>query len=263
MHDKLSQAVKLYDNLLSEQLARPSWRAAPSQQYGLPTRSQTLESYQPQYAYATVPPMAAQPQQVQSPMQQHPYAMSAPPEPQSWAPQQHSDPAVPQWQQTAPVSQPQQPYLSAAPPPHQSTYSPQLNQQQQYQSAPPPPQQHAAPASSPYFAGPSPPQSYATSPAAVVHSPATYGAPQHPSPAQGRAPGLSRHNTLQAQPTRQPVYQQQRPASMIAPPSQSPLPLFPTAPTSNPQQYSMDMFSPPQGLIEQTEKKEAALISFD
>ncbi|KAI0717516.1 hypothetical protein C8T65DRAFT_111586 [Cerioporus squamosus] len=30
MHEKLSQAVKLYDKLLTEQLSRPSWRASPS-----------------------------------------------------------------------------------------------------------------------------------------------------------------------------------------------------------------------------------------
>src|ERR1700710_303733 len=31
MHDKLSQAVKLYDKLLTEQVSRPTWRRSPQQ----------------------------------------------------------------------------------------------------------------------------------------------------------------------------------------------------------------------------------------
>ncbi|KAJ2973342.1 hypothetical protein NUW54_g12082 [Trametes sanguinea] len=37
MHEKLSQAVKLYDKLLTEQLSRPAWRAAPAQQQDGPS----------------------------------------------------------------------------------------------------------------------------------------------------------------------------------------------------------------------------------
>ncbi|KAI0932932.1 hypothetical protein AcW1_000097 [Taiwanofungus camphoratus] len=47
MHEKLSQAVKLYDNLLTEQVTRPSWRTAPA----APSTSyqQVNAGYAPQY----------------------------------------------------------------------------------------------------------------------------------------------------------------------------------------------------------------------
>ncbi|KAF8530931.1 hypothetical protein JB92DRAFT_2578725, partial [Gautieria morchelliformis] len=47
MHDKLSQAVKLYDQLLTEQISHPTWRATSSSQqthHRLPSRYHTVDS---------------------------------------------------------------------------------------------------------------------------------------------------------------------------------------------------------------------------
>ncbi|KAK2459776.1 hypothetical protein APHAL10511_008208 [Amanita phalloides] len=48
MHEKLSQAVKLYDQLLTEQIAQPRWRSQPVNMYHAPTNGVAV-NIQPQW----------------------------------------------------------------------------------------------------------------------------------------------------------------------------------------------------------------------
>ncbi|QRW05797.1 vacuolar protein sorting-associated protein 27 [Ceratobasidium sp. AG-Ba] len=102
MHDKLSQAVKLYDKLLTEQVERASWRyqsayaQSPAQQYGPP------QQYGQPQQYAPPPQQYGQPQQYAPPPQQPVDQASH----QVYAPQ-------PPMQQAAPVPPAPQQYPSA------------------------------------------------------------------------------------------------------------------------------------------------------
>lgn len=63
MHEKLSQAVKLYDKLLTEQLSRPAWRAGPSAAPYSPQYQQvngTYSQWQPELQAQQVPSTPAQ-----------------------------------------------------------------------------------------------------------------------------------------------------------------------------------------------------------
>ncbi|KAJ7171696.1 hypothetical protein C8R43DRAFT_979077 [Mycena crocata] len=202
MHDKLSQAVKLYDKLLTEQVVHPRWRSP--QPVANPPYQQANSSYST--GYNTVngyTQWQTPPNPVEAPQQ--------PPQQQQYAPH---EPAPPQWfsqqpQYTEP--QPQQPQY--APPPPAQHYSAAAN-------APPPPQfvppQASALPAQQYQPGPShtlPPVSYAPQPQSQPSAPSFQQSPYAQSPPpqlqyvssppatphippQSHSPTLSRHNTV-------------------------------------------------------------------
>ncbi|KAH7103207.1 ubiquitin binding protein [Auriculariales sp. MPI-PUGE-AT-0066] len=230
MHDKLSQAVKLYDSLLSEQLARPAWR--PQSQYAAPARSQTHHHQPQQYGYAAsyapapvaappAPPMSAPISHAQSGWSTNPIGESSA---SAFAPSPAPEP-MQHWQPVSIAPQHVQPSV---------VYAPQTIQSPVYASATSPP-----PA----------PLSYAPAPAPQAYAPAPV--PTSP-PMVPRSTGLARHNTVHSAPA-------QRAAAILAAPAAPAAPLFPTVPAANPQYGIM---SPPNSM-EQTERKEAQLISFD
>ncbi|KAJ7051165.1 hypothetical protein C8F01DRAFT_1176025 [Mycena amicta] len=238
MHDKLSQAVKLYDKLLTEHVVQPRWQSpqpyqpyaqqqwqapqsAPPQQtqYALPAEQPQWyaqqqqpqytgsQQYQPQYA----PPPPVQQYSPSPPVQQPQYQQPGPSQPVTYAPQPHvAQPTAPSFQQ---------PTYAQSPPPQPTAPS---FQQSVYAPAPPPAQ--------PQYASP-PPQTH--SPTLSRHN--TIAAPTYASaPPTANPAYLSRSNTVatQRQPSVQHVYQQPQQ------PQQS-LPAFPVAPTSTPQTFSL------------------------
>ncbi|KAJ6573830.1 vacuolar sorting-associated protein Vps27 [Mycena vulgaris] len=206
MHDKLSQAVKLYDKLLTEQVVHPRWRSP--QPVANPPYQQANSSYSTGYNTANG----------YTQWQAPPNAVEAPPQQQQYAPRPES--AQPQWLPQQPqYAEPQHQQPQYAPPPPAQQYSP-------IPSAPPPPQFVQAPAQPQYQAGPSqpvPPVSYAPQPQPPPsappfqqqHQPITYTQsppplqPQYtsnPAPPQSHSPTLSRHNTVAyASPSSPPV----------------------------------------------------------
>ncbi|KAJ3753293.1 hypothetical protein EV360DRAFT_53711 [Lentinula raphanica] len=184
MHEQLSQAVRLYDQLLSQQVAHPRWRPPeasgmyqnPSTSYAPPVNgySQWGPAYQvpnsppqPQSSYfpTNAPPQQSQsqwyPQQPISPQMQQPQAASPSttypqsmyqaPTPYTSAPvQQYSIPPQQQLTPSAPPMQPPSQVASVSPTP--VPHAPQATSLQQYSSATPvqqysslPQQQYAAP----------------------------------------------------------------------------------------------------------------------
>ncbi|RPD59463.1 ubiquitin binding protein [Lentinus tigrinus ALCF2SS1-6] len=260
MHEKLSQAVKLYDKLLTEQLSRPSWRAGPS---AVP--QQDTGAYAPQYqtVNGTYSQWHHQPsQQVPATPVQPTSYFSPTPAPQANGAYATSPPAEqPQHQmfqpQTAPILSPSSPSIQ-----------PRYGQEGLPYGAmsPPPvsvPQYGAAPTAAP---APLPVSFQQPSAASAPPAPPVQSQPQpHLQPPQTQAPSappLSRHNTLSG-------YQQQQSiangylarsntvASSSHAPAQLqqlqqmsvPLPSFPQVPNVVPQ------YAPPE-----PERKEALLI---
>ncbi|KAJ7630340.1 hypothetical protein FB45DRAFT_915237 [Roridomyces roridus] len=282
MHDKLSQAVKLYDKLLTEQVVQPRWRSpqpAVNQAYQpsyAPAQGTTVNGYsqwQPAPAAPDAPPQSqqqsqytprhesAQPQwfqhqpqyaepqhqaqYVQTPTQ---YAQSPPP----------PAPSQPQYQPGP--SQPLPPVSYAPQPQSQQPSAPAFQHQPTYAS--PPPQQQYAPAPTSHL----PPQSH--SPTLSRHNTVAYSTPS--SPPVDNSAYLARSNTLShpaQQVPPQPVqqqYQHQSPAPQqpqYTPAPQPSLPVFPVAPTSAPQS-SFSMYAPSMipTALPQPERKEALLI---
>ncbi|KAJ3515653.1 hypothetical protein NLJ89_g1623 [Agrocybe chaxingu] len=293
MHEKLSQAVKLYDQILSQQVAAPRWRtssAAPVSPTAYQQPLQSLASYAPNgyapngYAPNGYAPWTAQGQPTQagyqgspepqtsprmafatSPSQEQPvYGLTSRPEsvqPQ-WYQQQHQQQASYQPQaepQYAPSTASAPPVSSPAPP--ASIQSPTYAQYQQ---------QYNAPSTTTPFTPAALPQSPPPAPPAPVS--ATYtsssGLPAliYTPPSQQQQANLARSNTVasyapsqrqqyQAQPP--PPQQYQQPA-VQAPPAPVALPQFPTAPTAAPQP-TYSMYSP-SGFEQKEERKEALLI---
>ncbi|KAJ7139406.1 hypothetical protein C8R44DRAFT_764392 [Mycena epipterygia] len=199
MHDKLSQAVKLYDKLLTEQVVHPRWRSP--QPVANPSYQQANSSYSTGYNTVNgynqwqAPP---NPVETPQPPQQQQYAPSAEPVQPQWFPQQ------PQY-----AEPPQQPQYAPPPPAQQYSHTP---------TAPPPPQfvpPQSSAAQPQYQPVPSqvPPVSYApqpqSQPSAPSFQPQTYAQspppqPQYVPPApvtphlppQSHSPTLSRHNTV-------------------------------------------------------------------
>ncbi|KAF7306314.1 Vacuolar protein sorting-associated protein 27 [Mycena indigotica] len=267
MHDKLSQAVKLYDKLLTEHVVQPRWQSpqpAVNGQYApyAPQQQQWPQSAPPQqteqshyYAQPQQPQFTGSQTQYQAQyaVQQPQYAPSPPVQPYS------ATPALPpvqqqQYQQAGPsqsMTFAPQPQVAQSSGPSLATYT---------QSPPPPPQtlQHSSPSAQP--------TAYSL-PQSPVPAQPQYSAPPH-----SHSPTLSRHNTvaassspsataatylsrsntvaagthhpvMQRQPSVQHVYQQptqQYPTVSSPPPAPiQTLPAFPVAPTSTPQTYSM------------------------
>ncbi|KAL7285908.1 hypothetical protein ACG7TL_001019 [Trametes sanguinea] len=276
MHGKLSQAVKLYDKLLTEQLSRPAWRAAPAQQEG-PSSSAYGSQYQPVNgtSYQQWQP-APQPQvqQLSSPVlqasQTPSYFSPVTAASQASGPtyEQHAQQQMYQAQQATPVLSPRSPsivsqqyaqegapYSAMSPPPvsvnHQyataATPAPlpvsyQPTQSSQPSQPQPQPQQQAPPQQSQQQ------QQYApsASPTLTRHNTASY---QATSPAP--ATYLARSNTLAPSHSHTTNQLQQLQQTSV------PLPSFPQVPSSPPQIQGYAAYSagPPE-----PERKEALLI---
>ncbi len=241
MHGKLSEAVKLYDQLLTEQLAHPRWRQS---------------QYQPQ------PPISYQPQT--------PVQASYAPQSQPYAPpQEYQPPSQTSYQPT---------YATSYATPTQSTYNPsyvavdQGQMVQQSASAPPvsisspPPVSHPSqaqyspsapmPVSQPQYSAPTP-----SAPPSENLPVQTYQPPVHSPPPQQS--NLSRHNTYSSpqsysSPVAQPSQAYSSPPQTYSAPPQSvytptpALPSFPVAPNFP--------VAPTQAPWREPERKEALLI---
>ncbi|KAL5640611.1 hypothetical protein ACGC1H_001179 [Rhizoctonia solani] len=277
MHDKLSEAVKLYDRLLTEQVERSTWRYqnAHAQQYGQPQQyAQQPQHYgqQPQqYGYGQQQQYG---QYGQPPQQQYgPPEQPALSQQQSYsapsAPQQYATPSVPQ--QYAPESYP------AAPPAPQPTYPsapPPVTYQAPNQYAPASPpvsrspelQRHGS-MTSPHapvsimnsvrpgsMYAPPPPQTPQQTPLGSSYPPQPYQAVSH-------APQPYQSVTSPAPPSRANTYQAPlQPQSYQNVASPAPLPNLPSVPPMLP---NAPQGFPQYGGVEKTEQQEAMLISFD
>ncbi|KAF8584959.1 ubiquitin binding protein [Ramaria rubella] len=329
MHDKLSQAVRLYDHLLTEQISHPTWRAAATSpqtysrapaRYAEPRRQEVNEwprqsytgssapveqTYQNSYSSAVAPPVLLQsrppvqrqtsyaseygattsyvqpqrstqvsdayqepstpassyhePQSQQQPVLSQPYKELPTSQPQTvyhppTAPHENWSQG-PQFQpQHGQASQPQQHLQSQPPQPQYLPTSPPLVPQQHNQTAPPtqsPAQQQYTP--TPVLQSPPPVQQqhYQTTSSSSLSRHNTFGHASISSPPPlPSSVTLGRNNTLASYSQPQHTY---TPATVTS----SPLPAFPTAPTSNPQLFTM--YSPPTTGLEQIEK-EVSLI---
>jgi len=255
MHEKLSEAVKLYDRLLTEQVSNPARRygqyanqyAAPSQQYSTPApqvsqwATPSQQWHIPSSQVAPPPVQQAAYQQQQQP--QYSYSQPGPPSATPTPSRQYTTSEYPVSATPTPyqMEQPSAPnHAMYAPAPGAPVPAPPHMQPQQQQQQPQSQQQQ------PTYAPSSPVQYYAPPP---THAHPTYATP-NPAPPQ------------------RPMYASPPPGTPMGgppPPQQAPphaystmLPNFPSAPTTAPQSYG---YSAPA--FEQKELKEAMLISFD
>lgn len=260
MNDKLAQAVKLYDHILTQQVSRPIWRqqtasppAQPFNQWNYvrsPTSTQSTHTpaaeplHQPSSTYT--PPQAYQSHASDGP------SHIAPPHspPQTWTQPSH----VPSVVSPPPID------ASQANPQYHSAPTTQPSIYQQYQYAHPvqlvsiqqPHQPVRAPAQ---VTSPQQPATVATHPTPVYHHVSSPPSAQHrqqslPQPQQP----LSRHNTVThaAQAPPAPSQQQYSPTPAIG------LPNFPSVPTAPPS-IPYGSYESASSVVEQP-KKEALLI---
>ena len=231
MNDKLAQAVKLYDQILTQQVSRPTWRQQrqPHDQWN---HVQALTS--PQLTNASVTPALHQASSTYTSLQAHPPSSSA-------------DPLLPHSPQQ---SWPQPSYTpsAASPPPvvtapemslqHHTAATSQSPTSYQYQYAHP-----IKPVSIQQLAPPAPPPGQAVTPpqhpvtsvsaqSASVHQQVSSPppVPHHQRPQSQQPP--SRHNTVVHVAQASPPHLQQQYAP---PPAPAPiLPNFPSVPTAPP-----------------------------
>ncbi|KAF8907624.1 hypothetical protein CPB84DRAFT_1674768 [Gymnopilus junonius] len=113
MHEQLSQAVKLYDQILSQQLAQPRWRTTSVPAVTSPASYQQQASYNPSYAPSGYTQW--------TPQQPSQYSMASRPEPQpQWQQQQSYQPQQIQYVQSPQVAPSAPPPTSSAPLPTSS-----------------------------------------------------------------------------------------------------------------------------------------------
>ncbi|KAF9074014.1 hypothetical protein BDP27DRAFT_1288432 [Rhodocollybia butyracea] len=161
MHEQLSQAVKLYDQLLSQQVAQPRWKpsepaAAPYQNAGPQWAPNGYQVTVPQHQPSYFPPQEARTPTQQSQTQWYAQQPVSPPPQQVSAPYSSGYQSV--YQASSPTPVPQAPLSQQSAP---VQFSPPL-QSQQYSSPPPPqPQQYTFP---PQQQNASPQQQYASPP---------------------------------------------------------------------------------------------------
>ncbi|KAF8816712.1 ubiquitin binding protein [Phlegmacium glaucopus] len=285
MHDKLSQAVKLYDQILTQQVAQPRWRATTvsptpyqqqqsfnagysqwaSQAQANPTGYQApLETpSSPQLSYASPPPTHAQLPQWNQPQQSHYQSqLHRASSPEMIA----SQTSVPSLQYAQPL---QHQHYASTPSTSQNITSYSYNQPQSNQVA--------SVQSTSSFASPAP-VSLAHSPPPIQYQPPTPQVPVTPSLARANSvtytsatPAIARSNTVashtptqqyqqrqqyQAPPQQQQQqhhYQHQSYQIASPPPAPPSLPQFPVVPTATPQP-TFPMYS------STGERKEALLI---
>ncbi|OAX40477.1 ubiquitin binding protein [Rhizopogon vinicolor AM-OR11-026] len=255
MHDKLSQAVKLYDKLLTEQVSRPTWRRSPQQAHSpaVPMRQSTQT---PANGYTQWAPSHQSASSISSPVFAPPRTDSA-----QYAPQPPLS-AVSELEPQPQYVHYSQPYASEVPGPSQHPTAPLQPQQIPQFASPPtsvsylPPQTPASPPI-PAHQPVSIPQ-FATAPLAPSQPPpAPQPVAQPPTP---QSPTLARHRTVSARAAMSspPAAQLARASTLshaLRPqyqqPTQPQLPQFPTAPTTAPQLYAP---SPPTTIPERREE---------
>jgi hepatocyte growth factor-regulated tyrosine kinase substrate len=278
MHDKLSQAVKLYDNILTEQFVQTS------------RRQQTLS----QPSYPQYNPYQQPQQPLQQPQQQWaPQAVPTSPYQGAYAPQPAASPSAAEqsWVQNSMTYQSQTPSPALSRTQYGQDYSttqpsPAITQSVQY----PMQQQPAyAPSLPPVTLHlPSGPNHDNYRPNSVQH-PAMVNQPPAPVPAtpvptsQPQPPAqptyqayhnrsLSRSNTInstahaqapQASYANHPHYQQQQQHRVAPAAAPVTMPILPTAPTNAPSAYPLYGPSATVPSVPASEPKEAMLISFD
>jgi len=266
MNDKLAQAVKLYDHILTQQVSRPIWRqqtaSPPSQPFSQWNYDQTPTSAQP--AHTPLNESWSQSSPTYGSSQPHQPPVNAGP---SYAPPSHPPPQT--------LTQPGYVSSVASPPPMTATSqtSPQYHsvptphhlasQQFQYAHQIQPVSIQQPPARVPAHVIP-PPQQQQPAPVAAQFTPVQHHIASHPFahhrqqslPQPQPQPTLSRHNTVghAARIPSQPLQQHYPPAPVPVPT----LPNFPSVPTAPPSvpYGSYDGASP---VVEQP-KKEALLI---
>ncbi len=256
MNDKLAQAVKLYDHILTQQVSRPTWRqqtTSPAEQhYGQWNHEQSPVAVQPSHAPAAqrwhqLASVYAPPQAYQAPA-----SADTPYSPPSHSPQQG-------WAQPSYMSSDASPpHIITAPqvsPHYQSVPTPQSPVSQQYQYAHP-----AQPVSIQPPAPPTPALTRVVGRAqqqgapAPVQSPTVQQQISSPPPVHQQPP--SRHNTLTHAVYVPPTISQQQYAH---PPAPAPaLPSFPAVPTAPPT-IPYGSYESASSVVEQP-KKEALLI---
>lgn len=247
MHEKLSEAVKLYDKHLTAQLSHPQWRAAPSVQ---PSYTPQYQQPASQYGQWSIPPQATP----ASPPMQNGQLSYYTPERQ---PVMTNDTPV----HVQPISQPgpstpdyngyAQPYNVASPPPvtipQYTGYQVETPQSTPIPVQSPPPaaqvQQYQVPIPRPPTLAPAAQPSTALLPQTSLARHNTVSSLAHPP----QNKGLYRANTMSHAP--QQLHQLQH----TSVPQQ--LPNFPVAPTAAPQGYQA--YSTPAPPIEE---REALLI---
>ncbi|KAI0042208.1 ubiquitin binding protein [Auriscalpium vulgare] len=254
MNNKLSQAVKLYDKILTEQLSRPTWRSqqAYAQQQAPPEPAYA----QPQWA-AQQPPVSAHPQYSPQPIASSSYA---PAPPQAYALPQQAWPQYAEPQSYAPQANgyaPTSPGPSHSPTQYQSVAPQPLAPAPPQSLVPAPPQPSSAPVPTPIVQSPPPAQvQYNPTSYAPVSTPSAQSPPpaqvQYTSYAPARYSTLPTHAHAPTPPINATLA---RHNSIALPPAQTPLPSFPAVPTAPPAAYTGY-----PAHVEQTEKKEALLI---
>jgi len=260
MHEKLSQAVKLYDKLLTDQVSHPTWRRSPQQVYPttVPVRQSTqtpandLSQWAPSHHHASsvsspvfVPPRTDTAQYASQPLISRPTLSTVP----------ESEPRYAHY-----VAGPSQPYTSEAPGPSQHFTAPLV-------SPPAPPQPQQPPHfTSPPFSVSYLPQQTPASPTISVNQPVSIPqlantlALSQPPPAPAlqpiappltpQTPALARHHSVSARPAVSPPPAPLARSSTVSrvsrpqyqQPLQPQLPQFPSAPTAAPQ--SFDLYAP-------------------
>ncbi|KAH9064959.1 ubiquitin binding protein [Lactarius vividus] len=254
MNNKLAQAVKLYDHILTQQVARPTWRqqttSPAGQHYGQWNPEQSPVAVQPSHAPATQ--RWHQPASVYTPSQayQTPANVDTPYSPPSHSPQQAwTQPSyMPSAASPAPVIT-----ASQVSPHYQSVPAPQSPVSQQYQYAHP---------SQPVSIQPPVPQAPAPTHVGRAQqqgAPASVQSPpvqQISSPPPVHQPPPSRHNTLTHAVYVPPAISQHQYAHPTAPAPA--LPSFPSVPTAPPV-IPYGSYESASSAVEQP-KKEALLI---
>lgn len=292
MHEKLSQAVKLYDQILSQQVSQPRWRTShtgpvnlgqyhqPHQHYTTaiapngyyqwnPQTSPSQVLYQPNSAHAAKP-ISNQITQVSPTLQENQLQYVPNPQPQPQQSFHHTHVEYHPSQSTvAPIASAalppaiqsptySQPTYAAMQPVHQST--PIISSPTNTPQSPPPLSHYQAPST--HF---SPQQQSAPAGAALVR----HNTMAYPSSPPALSPlHMARSNTISSsfsQPHRPPqqAFQNLPAAAMVSPlpPAPATLPQFPSVPTSVPQPtYSIYNSSLPSGFEQKEERKEALLI---
>ncbi|KAF8170373.1 hypothetical protein BJ912DRAFT_887687 [Pholiota molesta] len=293
MHDKLSQAVKLYDQILTQQIAQPRWRTSsvayqPQQQnqgYAVngysqwasqPANQTGYQTYgepqpmSPRESYAPPPGLNSSPELTQTQQyQQQPYQQPVQPQQPQYAPPAPITSPPPGPQQAPQYAQAQyQPYATTTPAgsiqsPGPASYTqapPSISTSAYYAAAPAPPPNppvtlpQSPPPVSQYQAANT--QSPPARTSSLAYSGFASPPPQAPVPNAPPAQAQQPRQQYQAPPQQQ-QQQQQQPQYHVAspPPAVVALPQFPSAPTNIPQS-SFSAYAPSPGF----EKKEALLI---
>jgi len=297
MHDKLSQAVKLYDQILTQQVAQPRWRTSTAAPVSPGPYQQPHQPYATSYgtnAYSQWTPQAhaqlgyQQPTETKVEPVSPPMTFTSPVEQQSQYGMTSRPDQQPQWyQQQQPPYQPQSQLQYASVPSVPSSIPPTSIQSPQYAQSQYQPYSTSSTSSTSAFAPPSnvpqlPPQSQFQTPTAQPqtttlqpqpanttalgrHNSVAY-APSPPAASPTFSHHLGRSNTVasstpqfQRQQYQAPPAQQQSAYNIASPPPvQAALPQFPSVPTSAPQP-TFGAYAPsiPSGF---EERKEALLI---